>query len=153
MSTWFTPRLVIDWSKVPTVFVPIDADSHLWEVAEIITPKVLEYMMRRASLVRLDQLCHDCCPTWGQMGREPQQALRKKVQAVIAAAAEREFREYLRWSGERRLIQFASNPLDMPLDKRSAAYKELQTAQKRLLERLRTGKTRPEQMGLPLDSP
>jgi hypothetical protein len=53
---------VIDWTKVPTGFVPIDDASALWEVAEIVIPKVLEHMARRQSLVRLDQLCQDIVP-------------------------------------------------------------------------------------------
>jgi hypothetical protein len=85
------------------------------------------------------------------MGREPRDAIRKKVRGVLSTASDREFRDYLRWNSARSMMEFTSNPLEMPLDKRSAAWRRLQTAQRRLMERLKTGKAPAEQMKLSLD--
>jgi hypothetical protein len=153
VTALFTPRLLIDWTKVPTGFVPMDDSSHSWEVAEVVMPKVVEYLARRAPLVRLEQLCHDSCPTWGQMGKEPKEAIRKKVREVLAAAAEREFRDHLRWAGSRSAVEVKSNPLDISGDKRSAAYRKLLLAQKRLIDRLRTGTAPAEQVTLDFEPP
>ncbi len=47
----FRPLLAIDWGNVPNYFFPVDVDSELWELAELVIPKVLELMGMVVSII------------------------------------------------------------------------------------------------------
>jgi len=155
LNSEFSSGLNIDWTKIPSIFAPIDEESDLWEVAEVIMPKILHYMTQRMPSVRIEDLCQDVCSlTWGIMGRPAKDGIRKKVQDVLREAMRQHFKSYLRWrSRGYTTIQIVANPLDLQPDKRTAAYRKLRTAQRDLIENLRTGQgpNGDGQLQLPLD--
>lgn len=152
----FTPKLEIDFSQQPTLFVPFDQDSELWVVAERVMPEVLVYMLERRPRVLLAALAQDTVETWTIMGRAHQDRLRSKIKVVLRQASGHEFRKYLRYnraasSRTRTAVwDIANNPLDLTLDRRSREFRHLQRQQERFIEALRTGKRPPEQLELDL---
>ena len=140
LANLFSPRLSINWDQVPSMFVPLDADSALWEVAEVVGPKMLQYMCERRPQVALNDICADICNTWGIMGQPPKEALRRRVREVLSLAARQHFRAYLRWVGAVGRIEIVANPLDLEPDKRTVAYRKLRTVQKKFIESLRIGR-------------
>ncbi len=151
LNSIFFPKLGINWNRVPSNFVPLNGDSALWEVAEKVIPKVLEYMLDRRPHVSMDEISRDICITWDIMGRQPRNEIKAKVRKVLREAASRHFKAHLRWIGPRDRVEIVANPLELQSDKRTATYRNLLTAQKRLIESLRTGPTRDdgEQLALP----
>lgn len=139
LNTLFAPTLKIDWDRVPTGFVPLDADSELWEVAEVVVPKVLQYLSERRPVVRPGEVCQDVCIVWGSMGSPAKELMEKKVLAVLREAARRHFKPYLRWQSHAGFFEVVDNPLDLKPDRRTAVYRKLQSAQKRFIKRLRRG--------------
>jgi len=139
LNSLFSLRLQIDWSRVPSMFVPIDRDSELWEVAEVVMPKVLGYMTELRPLARVGEICQDICNTWGIMDEPARNELRSKVREVLRVAVRRHFKPYLRLVISRDSVEIRNNPLDLQPDKRTAAYRRLRTAQRDLIENLRTG--------------
>jgi len=154
LSSLFSPKLEINWSRVPSRFVPLDSDSPLWEVAEVLAPKILHYMSERRPRVTLEQICADVCNTWSIMGTPVKDAFRGKVREVLVQAAHRHFGAYLRWVGAAHSIEIVANPLDLEPDKRTAVYRRLRTAQKMFIETLRSGRAADggEQLELDFDS-
>jgi hypothetical protein len=155
LNSLFSPRLEIDWGKVPSRFVPIDRDSELWEVAEVAMPMVLHYMTERRPIVRVEGLCQDICTTWDIVGRPARNEFRSKIRDVLHEAIRRHFKPYLRWMKRGDSMQITANPLDLQPDKRTAAYRRLRTAQEDLIEDLRTEHSANSdgQLKLPLESP
>lgn len=154
LNSEFSSGLNIDWAKIPSIFAPIDEESDLWEVAEVIMPKILDYMTQRMPSVKIENLCQDVCSlTWTIMGRPAKDGIRGKVQDVLHEAMRQHFKSYLRWMKRGDSIQIVANPLDLQPDKRTAAYRKLLTAQKNLIESLRTGQGPDSdgQLQLPLD--
>ena len=140
LSALFTPTLGIDWEQVPTGFVPLDGDSELWEVAEFVVPKVLQYLSERRPVVRPKEVCQDvCCVAWGSMGQPAREVMEKKVLAVLREATRRHFKPYLRWQRHTGFFHVVDNPLDLAPDKRTVAYRKLQNYQRRFIERLKKG--------------
>lgn len=154
VTNLFSPRLSINWDRVASLFVPLDGDSALWEVAEVLAPKILHYMSERRPQVALEQICADICNTWGIMGQPAKEALRRRVRKVLSLAARQHFRAYLRWVGDVGRIEIVANPLDLEPDKRTVAYRKLKTVQKKFIEGLSTGRATDsgEQLELHLDS-
>jgi len=133
------------------MFVPIDQDSELWEVAEVVMPKILEYMAERRPFVNVEEICQDICVTWGIMGEPAKNQSRSKIKNILREATRQNFRPYLRWTTRPRDgVGIIANPLDLKPDKRTAAWRKLRSAQRDLIEGLRTGGG---QLQLPLDAP
>jgi hypothetical protein len=154
LTNLFSPRLAIDWDQVPSRFVPLDRDSELWEVAEVLAPKLLHYMWERRPQVALEQICADICNTWSIMGPPAKDALKRRVREALSLAARQHFRQYLRWVAAVSRIEIVANPLELEPDKRTAAYRKLKTLQKKFIDSLRTGRAADsgEQLELPFDS-
>lgn len=145
----FNPLLEVEWDNVPTSFVPIDGESEPLEVAEVVIPVVLSCMCKRMPRVDLTVICSDACNTWSIMGKEPQNAIRRRVASILEDAASLEFNKYFRWRGrgnDSGVLEFKSNPLDLHPSKLTTAYQALQSMQLKLLKRL--GKGRPVQLRL-----
>ena len=151
LNSLFSPELEIDWAQVPSRFVPIDKDSELWEVAEVVIPQILRYMTQRRPLVKVEDICQDehVCVTWSLMGKPAKSEFRSKIQEVLTEAIRQHFRLYLRWMKRGDSIQILNNPLELQSDKRTSAYRKLRTAQKDFIESLKTGGG---QLQLPLDT-
>lgn len=133
----FSPRLKIDWRRVPLGFIPLDSESALWEVAEVVIPKVLHYMSQRRPRVGLDEICKDVCITWGIMGKPAKDALRTRVQDVLREVGRQDFKPYLRWIARIRSLEIVDNPLELEPDRRAAAFRKLRGAQRKFIESLR----------------
>ena len=132
-----TPELPIDWGAVPTSFVPIDQDSLLWEVAEIVIPQLLAAMAVRSPVVRPIDLAGEVCKTWSMMGTPARNQIVARISEILERAATSEFKEFLAWNRQQRTLRIKANPLDFGADKQSAAYKRLLAAQGDFLKRLR----------------
>ena len=144
----FVPTLEISWSRVPTGFVRIDVSSELWEVAEVLGPKLLSYMMERRPRIALTEVYPDLCEAWSCLGSPFQDQIRAKVKRVLKEAQAGPFKPYLKMdAGD---ILFIDNPLYFGTDRRSNAYRTLKTAQRNLIDQLRSGVGRPEQLSLQL---
>lgn len=157
LSDVFDPKLLLDFSKVPTQLVPFDHNSEFWEIAEHVLPQVVQYMRRGEPRVTLDQVTTDCVPVWRVvMAPGYKKELRIRIQQVIDDAARNEFREYLK--RDRRVKErthtptwrLTYNPHELPFDKRSREYRKLITRQQDFVEALRTGKRKPIQLSLDL---
>lgn len=139
----FTPELGIDWASAPTAFVPVDAESENWEVAEITMPMVIAQMAQRSPELTVAQLSQDICSlTWGSMGAPGQQAVRAKVRAVLEDAAAREFSSWLEIRGQAQshaTVLIRNNPFGEDPRDRAAALQRLRRQQTTLLERLKQG--------------
>jgi len=143
----FSSKLNINWPRVPTRFIPLNNDSAPWEIAEVVIPKILEYMNERRPFVSVRDICIGICNNWSSMGRQPKGEIESKVQDVLIRAARGHFKEYLRWI--RNGVEIVANPLNFDTDKRTVVYRKLRTAQKNFIKSLRTGR---EQLRLPFSS-
>ena len=155
LSRVFDPKLPLDFSKVPTQFVPFDHNSEFWEIAEHVIPQIVEYMCRGAPRFTLKQVATDCMPVWqAVMAPGYKKELRTKIEQVIDDAARHEFRGHFKRhrSVKKRTHtptwQITYNPNDLPFDKRSREYRKLSTLQRDFVEALRTGERSPLQLSL-----
>jgi hypothetical protein len=139
LNSVFSPKLEIDWAQIPSRFVPIDQDSELWEVAEVIIPKILQYMTERRPRVKVIEISHDVFSTWLIMGKPARDQSISKIRDTLRAAAQSHFRQYLRWMGRIDSVEIMANPLDLQPDKRTTAYRNLRTAQKNFIDSLKSG--------------
>jgi len=158
LNAVFEPRLRIDFSKVPTSFVPFDGDSDLWVVADCVISKIVEYMLRGQPHVLLGRLAEDTVPTWGIMSPQHQKHLRNnKIFQVVEQAARYEFRKYLKRNHQVERVKHTptwdilNNPLDLGADRRSRGFRTLQDQKEGFVEALRTGKRRALQLEFPFD--
>ena len=70
---------------------------------------------------------------------------------ALRESARQNFRPYLHWTRKPKDgVEIIDNPLNLQSDKRTAAYRKIQTAQRDFIEGLRTGGG---QLRLPLDAP
>jgi hypothetical protein len=138
LTNLFSSKLKIDWSRVPSRFVPLNEESALWEVAEVVTPRILQYMIERRPMVDVQEICPNICNTWGIMGQQAKIKFKSKVQDVLSAAARHQFKDYLRWV-QNKGLEIVANPLEIDIDKRSAAYRKLRTIQKKFIGSLKKG--------------
>jgi hypothetical protein len=140
LNRLFESELKINWNMVPTIFVPFDKDTELWEIAERTIPQILEYMFRRTPRFSLDQLTRDLFPTWTIISPRFQKELRNSIRNVLNQASRNEFRHHLKWNRQIQVWEISKNPLDLRADKRHAAWKKMQNLQKQFITALRTGK-------------
>jgi hypothetical protein len=152
----FRPILEIDWGKVPNYFFPVDADSELWEFAEVLIPHVLQLMGDGETRI-LERHLEETMRSRSMTPREYQRRLRTKMIEVMDQATRRQFAPYFRrnrnqGAGERlgRHWDIISNPISGSSDKRTKEWKKLMALYEQFLEFLRTGRDLPEQRVLPL---
>ncbi len=146
----FTPRLAVRWDQVTRSFVPVDMKSRLWEVAEVVIPHIVAHMQARVPHVTIERLCSDTFRwSWDMMGRPGRDQLKSRVGIVVDEALKGEFGAYMRMDRGHVRIDFVANPLDVASEKRVAAYRRLQAAQRNLLAVLRGGAA---QLPLPFES-
>ncbi len=142
----FSPRLEVNWNRVPTGFVRIDGSSELWEVAEVLGPRVLSYMLQRRPRVHMLEVYPDLCEAWSCLGSPLQSQIRSKVKKVLKAAQGGAFKGYLKLEADH--IVFVANPLEFGTDRRTAAYKTLRTAWRNVVDRYLAEVGVPEQLSL-----
>ncbi|MGB8540804.1 MAG: hypothetical protein WCD49_04120 [Candidatus Acidiferrales bacterium] len=147
----FRPRLEFDWDKVPSYFFPVDADFELWEVAELLIPRIMELMGQGEARVLITQL-EQAIPSWNIMAPPYRGRLRAKINTVMSHACERQFRAYIqlnRDGGARNRLgphwDIVNNPILAVSDRRNREWKRLGAQQKAFLDFLRTGGDLPEQ--------
>ncbi|MGB8991706.1 MAG: hypothetical protein WCD80_06590 [Desulfobaccales bacterium] len=148
----FKPLLKVNWKYIPRSFVPVNSESDLWEIAELLLPKILKYLKEKRTTIDIEEICQDCCITWDIMGKPGKDDFRSNLKKVLAKAARHEFRGIFR-SGGRKFInlEIINNPLDTDMDKLPRVFRNLREKQKKFIERLRTGKAFKGQMELPLE--
>jgi hypothetical protein len=138
----FTEGLEIDWNSVPSNFIPIDAESELWEVADVIMPHVLALMAKRAPRILVSEICARACEgTWGVIGPKGQTDILNRVRKVLHAASMGEFKPFLKIDERANItyIRIENNPLEYDTTPRSRVFKRFHGLQERFVERLRTG--------------
>jgi len=152
----FRPLLEIDWGKIPYYLFPVDADSELWEFAELVIPKVLE-MMGSGETRILSRDLEETIPCWSIAPGEYQRRLKTKMYEVMGHACGRQFRSYLRENrdqGARQRLQrhwdIISNPLAGSSDKRHKEWKQMTSRYKEFLEFMKIGPAVPVQEVLDL---
>ena len=138
----FSGGVEIDWNSVPSNFVPIDAESELWEVADVIMPQVLALMAKRAPRISVSEICARTCEgTWGVMGPKGQTDILNRVRKVLHAASMGEFKPFLKIDerGSISYVRIENNPLEYGATPRSKVFKRFHGLQETFVERLRTG--------------
>jgi hypothetical protein len=148
LNSIFAPVLEIDWDKISTRFVPLDKESEPWEIAEVVIPKIMQFMTERRPRISLEELCQAVCETWGIMSSPGREDFQKKVREVLKEASYSNFSSYIKWNRSPEGVEIIGNPLELDTDKRSGAYRKLLTAQKNFLEKLKTGLTGMQQLPL-----
>lgn len=148
--------LEIDWDKVPHNFFPVDADSELWEFAELLIPKVLELMGNGETRILLRQL-EEAIPCWHLMAGRYQGQIRAKIHEVMHLATERQFEPYLRanrggarGAGLGPHWDVINNPISHSSDRRAQEWKRMGSLHRQFLEFMQTGRVVPEQQQLDL---
>jgi hypothetical protein len=152
----FRPLLAINWDNIPHQFFPVDADSELWEFAELVTPKVLELMGKGEGRI-LPRDLEETILCWNVLSRDYQHQLRTKLCNTLDRACQRQFEPYIRrnrdhGAGERlgRHWEIINNPIAGSSDKRQKEWKKLGALYKQFVEFLRIGRNVPEQQELNL---
>jgi hypothetical protein len=138
LETMLRPRLDIMWDRVPTYFVPIDAECEDWEIAEQLGPALLVRMQRREPSFGIDDLCRDVFElTWSILGRPAKDALRARFRIILRLAVDGPFGPFVRLN--RDLIRVIDNPLPWGTAKATRAYRHLTDAQTALVASLQPG--------------
>lgn len=156
LNAAFAPRPAVDVANAPLGFLPFDAESPDHVVAEHCIRQLVVYMNRREPLVRLSALAQDVVSIWSVLPDDARKPLTDRMRDIMTEAARYEFRPYLHRErgieGRTRTPTWgiANNPLDLSTEKRTAAYRRLEAAQKGLVERLRSNGGR-SQGELPLE--
>ena len=138
LNNLFSKGLAIDWGQVPTMYVPILHDSESWEIAEVIIPIILGHMHQRKSRIEVEQISIESCKAWSSMGSPAKKEYRSQVSKVLAEASRSSFREYFHYKSDQKggYIEISNNPIEMGTDKRTGAYKKLQTLQREFIAKL-----------------
>ena len=131
----FRPLLAIDWATAPTSFVRIDGESSPWEVAEATIPDVLARLIRREPRFNVDDVCRSVSETWPILGEPAKQGVRARVKDVLSMAAAGSFSPYIALRGT--TVDVKSNPIELPLDRRTREYRRLRSAQEAFMADLR----------------
>lgn len=152
----FRPLLTINWDNIPHQFFPVDADSELWEFAELVIPKVLELMSEGEGRI-LPRHLEETVPCWNVLSPDYQRQLRAKLCNTLDRACQRQFEPYIRRNRERgarerlgRHWDIISHPIAGFSDKRQKEWKKLGALYKQFVEYLKTGRNVPEQQELDL---
>jgi len=137
LTEGFSSGLGITLSSIPTGFVPIGPESEPADVAEVVMPKILEFMADRRSIITVDEVAMATCGTWGVLERPAREQIRIRIATALQDASREEFARYFSYStasGGRLTIR--DNPLELGATRRTAAYQALLGAQARFLARL-----------------
>lgn len=149
LTSVFSPKLLVDMSRIPMRLVPFNGDSMLWEVAEAVIPQLLEYMSRRLPHVDARQVSSDICrETWSIMGNRSRTDVETKVIQVLKLAANGSFKRYLKWEAARKFIAFQNNPLQLGSDKRTTEFRKLEKLARGFIDSLRRNNEGMQQMEL-----
>jgi hypothetical protein len=137
----FTPELPISWADVPLMYVPIDAESKAWEVADVVIPKAIAHMGQRVPQVGVEQLSQEACQlSWGQIGPTGRSGIQARVREVLKDASTEELSEWLvfdeRGSGH---VKFQNNPFSAAPRLQTASLGRIQRAQEDFRSRLTQG--------------
>lgn len=152
LNNFFTPFLKINWKYVPYSFVPLNNESKPWEIADILFPILLKYMNDAKTDIPVEEICHDICNIWGNMGEPGKNDFRSKIKDVVKQASRFEYKGIIRFSGKRGgKLEIINNPLGTDVDRRPGIYRKLREKQKNFIERLKTGKPFKGQMELELE--
>lgn len=137
LTDGFSRGMAISLSSIPTGFVPIGPESDPADVAEVVMPKILEFMADRRNVITVDELAMATCGTWGVLERAARDQIRIRIATALQDASREEFARYFTYStagGGRLTVR--ENPLELGAIRRTAAYQTLLGAQTRLLARL-----------------
>ncbi len=140
LNQLFLNEFKINFDLVPSQYIPLDQDSELDEVAELIIPVLFKYMSTQtpAPRVSVDTICHHICPVWDCMGTPFRNIFKLKVKQVLEKAANTFFKEYLNWLSVRGgSVEIKNNPFDQSPTKRTRAFQMLLGIQKNFIKNLR----------------
>jgi hypothetical protein len=133
--------LVVNRANLPMSFFPLDADSELWEFAEVAIPIVLEEMANGLTRIIQNDLGKKMFRgMWDRMRPDDRGQLKQKIQQVMDQAARGQFGRYLQRnttaSGATQSPSWdvLDNPLNGAADKRQKAWRAMLKKQQALVE-------------------
>jgi hypothetical protein len=135
--------LTVDWSKLPMSFFPLDADSELWEFAEVAMTIVLEEMANGSTRIIQNDLGKKMFKgMWDRMQPEYRGQLKQKIQQVMDQASRGQFSKHLQRNTTARAVtqspswDVLDNPLNGAVDKRQKAWRAMLKKQQAFIEYL-----------------
>lgn len=140
LASVFNPDLEIDWGKVPTSFIPFDAESPDWEVAEQAVRHVVSHMMKRSPRIQLKQLASQICEeAWSIMSREAQDETCRVIHRVLRNGERNELRGYFTTTDNPTdgYVNITGNPLNAAPERHTAEFGKLSSLQEKFLARLK----------------
>ena len=136
VSAVLSPLLSIDWSAVPTNYIPVDEASPLSMVASVVVPRLLQYANEDREDVTIVKVCEDICTVWGALGGPAKDQFKARVLVMLREAASLELRNFVEVSQNGTRITLKMNPVGLAPEARTQNLKALRTAQRQLLSRL-----------------
>lgn len=130
----FRPRMHVRWDEVPMGWIPFDHDSELWEVAEVVIPRVIGRMVDREPRVGARSVC-DAVSSWSIIGTPQRRQMEARVLEVFREASAEEFREYFTVHDSDLVV--VENPVDLEGATATQGFQKLQRLQGEFLHRLR----------------
>ncbi|HZL34367.1 MAG TPA: hypothetical protein VFC78_03590 [Tepidisphaeraceae bacterium] len=150
LNDLFVPSFSVEYKKAPSQFVPVDADSLVWEVADVVIPQILKHMSLRDTLIDSSVIAQAISPQWQIMHKEARAQTKHRVEEAIEQAAAGEFSSYLTWDSRASKASIIDNPMEFGLDKRSNAFRKMLKLHAQFRDRLQSGRKYEYQMRLPL---
>ncbi|MPZ48251.1 MAG: hypothetical protein GEU75_02880 [Dehalococcoidia bacterium] len=142
-----TPRLEIDMDQVPA-FVPVDVESTIVTLAEVVIPYVITSLFQRPAQIRLESICMGICPaTWDSMGTEPKGVIRGKVRDVLRRASTARFVDTFHFTNN-DILEIRNNPLELGARMQSREFQSLKRRQEEFLQDLHGQQAGARQLGL-----
>ncbi len=146
LNSVFNTGISVNYEEIPCHFIPFDNETPSWIVAEKITPILLSFLFDNKSFFTVEEILEKIIPMWEQLSDEAKRELKQSVSKVLDIAAGFEFNGFIRKNRgisqrthtETWDVEF--NPLKRSPSKRSKSWRQFQSRQKSLIERLRTGK-------------
>jgi hypothetical protein len=134
-------HLVFNWATLPMSFFPLDADSELWEFAEVAIPIVLEEMASGSNRISREDLGKKMFKgMWDRMHPDYRGLLKTKIQQVMDQASHGQFSRHLernttaRGTTQSPIWDVLDNPLNGAADKRQRAWRTMRKKQEALIE-------------------
>jgi hypothetical protein len=148
LTRGFCPKLHIDMDAIPLAYVPFDAESLDWLVAQTCIQRIVELMRDKEPRLLLDDFVAKAYPLWHSTGEDYRGRLKAKVQAVLTELAQGELGHYLRWSKPAKAVTHVptwiiqNNPASAPPKERPRQWKALTEASRNFVTRKQQGRLR-----------
>lgn len=139
---------------IPSTYVPFDSDTETGDVAEIIMPKVVEYMYRRDPRFNTSTLIYDLFGCYNDLLSDSERkGINQTVVKVLKEAAKNHLREFLKSekSGSVNAWTIIKNPYDFDPRYQAQSLEALKRRVAKLIADLKGEPWPPEQLKLGWD--